>query len=56
MIKNVPDLNHVSGGNPKFLLWFPEALSFDCLDLIHGVVLLLPPLELFVQEVEDNKV
>ena len=56
VIEYVPDLDHVPGGDPEFLLRLPHAISLDGLDLIHRVVLLLTPLELLVQEVQDHEV
>lgn len=56
VVENVLDLLNVLGGDPEEVLGVLEALGFDFLDLLHGVLLLLAPGELFAEEVEDNEV
>ena len=56
MIEYVPHLDHVPCGDPEFLLGLGHAVSLDGLYLIHGVVLLLSPLEFLIQEVENYEV
>lgn len=56
VVENVLDLLYVLGGDPEEVLGVLETLGFDLLDLLHGVLLLLAPGELFAEEVEDNEV
>ena len=56
VVENVLDLLNVLGGDPEEVLGVLEALGFDFLDLLHGVLLLLAPGELLAEEVEDNEV
>jgi hypothetical protein len=56
VIENVLDLLDVLGGDPEKVLRVLQALSLDLLDLLHGVLLLFAPGELFLEKVEDHKV
>lgn len=56
MVENVLYFWYVFSHDPKFLFRIIEAVCLDVLDLIHSVLLLLPPLELLVKEVKDHKV
>lgn len=56
VVVNVSDLDDVLCNDPQLLLGIVQALGFNVLHLVHRVLLLLAPLQLFVQEVEDDEV
>lgn len=56
MVKNVFDLLNVFSNNPQKLFRVFEALSFDLLDLLHGVFLLFAPFKAFSEEVKYDEV
>lgn len=49
-------LDALGGADPEFAARALQALSLDVLDLVDGVVALLTPLELFVQEVQHREI
>jgi hypothetical protein len=42
--------------NPQFLDRTVQAFYFYVFDFVHGVLLLFPPLEFFIQEVQNDEV
>ena len=56
VVEDVFDFMEVFSGNPQLFLGVLEAVGLDLLDLVHGVLLLLPPLEFLLEEVQDDEV
>lgn len=54
--EDVLDFVELSCLYPKLLCWVLQASHLNGLDFIHCVLLLLSPLQLFVQEVKDHEV
>lgn len=57
MVKDIFDLLDALGlVGPKILLRILETACLDCLDSFHGIVAILPPLQLLLQEVHNDEV
>lgn len=54
--EDVFHLLEVLGLLPEVSLWVLDALGFDVLDFVHGVLFYLSPDQFFLKEIEDHEV